>query len=115
MARFKDFLTASAPNSHTSSEGVFTVKAILAESYSKQARNFTMKTKTTITVETYKFSTLSLKRERAATICASCGGKITANDHVADCDRPNEIARRTDTKKINSYNGEKNEERKFNS
>lgn len=66
-----------------------------------------MKTKTTITVETYKFSTLSLRRERAATICVCCGREITANDHVADCDRANEIAsEEIDAQRIKNNNGE---------
>lgn len=65
-----------------------------------------MKTKTTITVETYKFSAVRLRRERPATICASCGDETNINDHVAACDRPNEMASEIDIKRIRNNNGE---------
>ena len=63
-----------------------------------------MKTKTTITVETYKLSAIRLKPVRAATICPCSGREITTSDPLANCIYPNEIASEIDTQRIKSNN-----------
>lgn len=50
-----------------------------------------MKTKTTIRVETYKFSTVRLKRERATSICAGCGREITPSEGLGGGICPSEV------------------------
>lgn len=47
-----------------------------------------MKTKTTITVETYKFSSVRLMRDVDKTICAGCGSPVSTHDAAADCNCP---------------------------
>ena len=66
-----------------------------------------MKTKTTITVETYKVSTVRLRREWVTSICMDCGRKITPSEGVGGggvC--PNEITSEIPTQKITNSNGE---------
>lgn len=65
-----------------------------------------MKTKTTITVETYKFSTVRLRRERATSICVGCGRKITPSECIGGGIRPNEITSEIHTQRIKNNNGE---------
>ncbi|MBC7898967.1 MAG: hypothetical protein H7070_02845 [Saprospiraceae bacterium] len=64
-----------------------------------------MKTKTTITVETYKFSTVRLRRERAS-ICVDCGRKITPSEGIGGGICPSEITSEIHTQRITNDNGE---------
>ena len=65
-----------------------------------------MKTKTTITVETYKFSTVRLSRERATSICVRCGRKTTPREGIDGGICPNEITSEIHTQKITNSNGQ---------
>lgn len=60
-----------------------------------------MKTKTKITVETYKFSTVRLRRERATSICVGCGHKVTPDER-----RQQEITSEIRARRIENNNGE---------
>gem|GEM_PF-4119638 len=44
-----------------------------------------MKTKTTITVETYKFSSVRQKRSEHVVTCATCGNVISITDKSSMC------------------------------
>lgn len=59
-----------------------------------------MKTKTTITVETYRFSTVRLSRERDPNMCAGCGREISPSKLVTGSARVNVIASDLDTQRI---------------
>ncbi len=101
LARIKDTQSRLAPNSHPSTKGVFTVSDFIRIP-KPRGRNVSMKTKTTITVETYRFSTVRLRRERATPICVGCGREITPSEG----NRPIEITSEIHTQRIKNNNGE---------